>query len=138
MYLFTYPGKTEGTSTVVRVQKPKADRSAEIRTALRGLTVGAVAFYLRTIFLKRKPKVDEVRFCGVDTDIDEMLQLRPHLADFKANDVMIRFFGGPPGHYSWFDGSVYTYICDKIMWCVANRETETLNEFLKSVKHHAS
>ncbi len=136
MYLPTNPGKTEGTSTVVRVRKPKADRSDEIRAALRGLSVGAVSFYLHTIFLKQKPKIDEVRYHGVDTDIEEMIELRPSLASCKASDVKIRFFGGPPGNYNWFDGSVYTYICDKIMWCVANRETEILNEFLKAVKKH--
>ena len=78
---------------------------------------------------------DEIRYEGVEICLDELICTNKlEFAKQAANTVKIRFFGGPPGDCGWFNGTVYTYLCDKVMWCVAQKKTEVLEKFLKCLK----
>jgi hypothetical protein len=98
--------------------------------SLLGIVVKDAEYLLRTIFCT---KVEEVTYRGVNTDVSEILQIRPELAKVPASAVRIRFFGGPPGRYGWFNGTVQTYLCDKIMWCTAIGDTAKMNRFFDAI-----
>ena len=105
------------------------DHSDQIRIALRGITVKEAAKHLRTTF---QSAYDDLKYHGVNTELSEVLFYRPELSCKLASSVQVRFFGGPPGRKGWFDGTVYTYLCDKIMDCVAHKDTARLARFLKA------
>lgn len=66
--------------------------------------------------------------------LDEFLSLYPHLMGAPASSIKIRFFGGPPRHWGWFDGSLATLLTDKIMWAFASKD----EKYIKAVYEYST
>ena len=71
----------------------------------------------------------EIRFCGEDTSPLEMLAEKSYLENIPAAHIYIRFFGGPPGQYNWFNGTLFTFLSDRIMDAVAHKRNNKLSHY---------
>ena len=69
----------------------------------------------------------DFHFQGEWVYLDEFLSRYPYLMEMSANSVKIRFFGGPPRRWGWFDGSFATLLADKIMWAKATGDIKDMN-----------
>lgn len=57
---------------------------------------------------------EEIQFAGMHLTLAEFIEKFPGLLSLPADSIIIRFFGGPPGHKGFFNGTIKTLLTDKI------------------------
>jgi hypothetical protein len=72
----------------------------------------------------------DFHFQGNWVYLDEFLNHYPHLMEAPAGSVKIRFFGGAPSHWGWFNGSFATLLADKIMWARATDDKKQVQKIV--------
>ncbi len=75
------------------------------------LTVIRACNYLHHWF---KASEEEIQYAGQHLTLAEFIEKFPGLLSRPASSVLIRFFGGPPGHQAFFNGTISTFLSDKI------------------------
>lgn len=76
------------------------------------LTVIRACNYLHHWF---KASEEEIQFAGEHMTLAEFIERFPGLLSLPASGVVIRFFGGPPGYQGFFNGTLSTFLNDKIL-----------------------
>ena len=105
----------------------KVDRSKEIKQRLAGLSARSAVNILHYCFNKS----DEViKWAGKHISPTELLQQHPTFGDIPAISIPIRFFGGPPGNYNFYDGTLYTLVADAVLWAVSHQHDAEIDKFL--------
>jgi hypothetical protein len=102
-------------------------RYKSIGRKLRGILVGDAVAILNQIF--QVAEVD-IRFGGKKMALNELLEANPGFATWEANRIVIDFFGGPPGMYGFYRGTIKTYLCDQLNWAVTHSDDRKINRFL--------
>jgi hypothetical protein len=97
------------------------------KDAMAHLTVARAVRYLVYIFDCGE---HELLYRGAATSPTEMACV-PYIASRPAGDVLIEFWGGPPGDANWHQGTFQTLLLDKLFYCVAMGYDDIVEKFLK-------
>lgn len=84
-----------------------------------GITVKRACNYLAYALQNSN---DVVKFAGKEVAIWE-LGAHPELADLPANILKIKFSGGPPGAYNIYQGTLWTYVIDRVVWALVHQDS---------------
>jgi len=104
-----------------------ADHSEAIQDRLTNITVRKAINILHYCFGCGE---EDIRWEGNCITSIELLERHPELGDLSAERIIIRFWGGPPSAYATYDGTLYTFLADRIMWAVAHKRSDQINKFL--------
>jgi len=76
-----------------------------------------------------------VKFDGKEVSLWE-LGAHPELAERPATMLKIKFIGGPPGAYNIYDGTLWNYVIDRVLWELIHHDAShlrTLNGMCREV-----
>lgn len=108
---------------------------AEIaHTALGTLSISRVVNYLIHVF---KVGDDQVIFHRTEGDLmitPSQLGAYFNRLDLRAVAVRLTFWGGPPGVRGWYEGSLLTYMIDRLFRSIENGQSEMVEAFLRGVR----
>jgi len=102
-------------------------RRKAIQKKLRGINIHNAVNVLHRIFGVADC---DIRFGGKRMSLQELLELHPWMNSWPANGVAIEFFGGPPGTYRMYNGTVKAYLQDQLNWAITHSDDKKLNQFL--------
>jgi hypothetical protein len=98
---------------VVRILNKTNGLPKELTSKLKGLTAARTVNYLNYSFGASE---DELEMNGVSTTPTKILKDLPALQAVPASTVApLSFWGGPPGKKDWYEGSLLTFLVDRIL-----------------------
>lgn len=78
-----------------------------------------------------------VKFGGKEVSLCE-LGAHPELAELPADKLKIKFIGGPPGAYNIYEGTLWDYVIDRVLWELVHDEAShltTMNRMCNEVRN---
>lgn len=100
---------------MVIIRKPKVTKPHTVKHQLKGLsTRGAFVCLMQQYSLHKKTFMWQGKLYTVESALK---QIPDYLLNIQCDKFgVVRFYGGPPGNATWFDGTVLTMLCDATMF----------------------
>lgn len=95
--------------------KPKITNPHTIKYQLKGLsTRGALVCLMQQHHLHKKTFLWEADLYTIESALK---RIPDYLLNIECGKFgVVRFYGGPPDHATWFDGTMLTMLCDVVMF----------------------